>query len=233
MYYTIEESKNIIIDKLKETNPFSLIRFGEGEIRILSKRKHDNKFECVSKNKEWSVDEIKDNWLFQDLENCFLYDDKTYFCFIQDQGFYQNLNFVKSKFEHKKIHSITAFYTMFLNFYKTFPLYFNKYDSINFICNKNANFKKINLNIKNVWNKFDTFNSWKQIEYINEVIEEISKLNNSVFIFTTGFSTKLMIHRLHNLNKNNVYIDCGSIFDKIIYNKKTRSGHIRDHESIR
>lgn len=233
MYYTTEESKNIIFNKLKNVQPFSLVRYGEGEIRILSKRKHNNKFECVSKTKEWSVDEIQDSWFFKNLESSFLYEDETYFRCIQDQGYHKNLEYIQSIFIEKKIHTTTFFYTIFLNFYKIFPFYFNQYNSINFICNQKANLKDINLNIKNVWNKFDVFNSWKQINYMDKVVEEISKFNNSIFIFVTGFSTKLMIHRLHSLNKKNVYIDCGSIFDKILYNKKTRSGHINDHEYIR
>lgn len=233
MYYSIEESRNIIFNNLDKNKYFSVIRFNEGEIRILSKRKHDNKFECVCRTKEWCVNEIEDNWFFEDLTNTFLYENETYFKFVQDQGFHENLKYVESIFSNEKIHSVTSFYTIFLHFYKNFVSYFNKYESINFICNKNANLKNINLNIKNVWNKFDTFNSWKQTEYLNNTVQEILKFNNSIFLFTTGFSTKLMICKLHNLNKNNIYIDCGSIFDKILYNKKTRSGHIVDHEFIR
>jgi hypothetical protein len=54
-------------------------------------------------------------------------------------------------------------------------------------------------------------------------IENLMKINKNIFLFVTGFSTKLMIKELHELNSNNVYIDMGSILNTKLYNDRRRN----------
>jgi len=54
-------------------------------------------------------------------------------------------------------------------------------------------------------------------------IENLMKINKNIFLFVTGFSTKLMIKELHELNSNNVYIDMGSILNIKLYNDRRRN----------
>lgn len=225
-YFSEQEQKTLLIDKLKNKECFSLNRFGEGEIRILSRRKHNNKFECILTPKTWSVDEETDKWFFEHLEKAYDYEHPTYLKLFQDKGYNKNLNFIDIKYKNYKKLTTSSFYKIFKNFYlDLLPLIIN-YENINFVCNKKANIKNLKIDIKNVWNNFDEYNSWKQQEYMNKVINDISKLKNNVILFSTGFSTKLMIYELHKINNNNVYLDCGSIFDYLLLNKKTRTSNI-------
>jgi ribosomal protein L6P/L9E len=225
-YYTHIEMKNILFDKLKNKQYFSLIRFGEGEIRILSRRKHDNKYECVLKNKEWSIDENKDSWFFKSLDETFYYEESNYIKIFQDKGFKKNLEFIHNHYPNKKM-GTSIFYEIFLNFYSDIFPFLKKYDAINIVCNKKANYKNLKLDINHAWNEFDLTNSWKQQKYIHLVTDQISALNNNVILFTTGFSSKLLICKLHKLNPSNVYLDCGSIFDFIMFNEISRKSNIK------
>jgi len=215
-----------INDLLNNKKHFSLNRFGEGELRLLSGRRHEGEFKSV--NEEWFIDEKTDQWFLEKLKAAMLYESPNYIkAFNTHQQ--NNRNYYTSIEQFKNIKTFftgsfyewigsnqSYFYSYILNLLK-------QYEGINLICSKVANIKNTKINFNNCWNQFKTFNSWKQTDYINKTIDEINKYKNNVFLFTTGFSTKLMIKELHQLNPNNVYIDMGSTLNTKLYNQRRKN----------
>lgn len=206
---------------LKTKQHFSLNRFGEGELRLLSGRKHAGEFKSV--NQEWSIDEKLDQWFIKKLKEALIYESLNYIkAFNTHQQNNRNYYETIDQFKNIKTFFTASFYEWIgpnqSYFYSYILDLFKQYAGINLICSKVANIKNTKINFNNCWNEFKTFNSWKQTDYINKTVEEISKLNNNVFLFCTGFSTKLMIRQLHELNPNNIYIDMGSSLNTKLYN---------------
>ena len=78
---------------------------------------------------------------------------------------------------------------------------------------------------KNVWKFKDTV--------MKHIKENIVDNESKVFLFSAGMASNVFIHDLWNYNKNNTYIDVGSVFDPYVgrftrqYHKKVYERHIR------
>lgn len=57
-----------------------------------------------------------------------------------------------------------------------------------------------------------------------------TQFNNAVFLFAAGPLSGILIHELWSINPSNIYIDIGSSFDPIIFNRKSRCYHTLEHE---
>ena len=69
-------------------------------------------------------------------------------------------------------------------------------------------------------------NCWDSYEsYLQQIKEHITD-EYKVFLFSAGMAANVFVHDLWEYNKNNSYIDIGSIFDPYV-GKKTRSYHSR------
>ena len=68
----VDTINNLLTNKMH----FSLNRFGEGELRLLSGRRHEGEFKSV--NEEWFIDEKTDQWFVEKLKSAMLYDDVNY-----------------------------------------------------------------------------------------------------------------------------------------------------------
>ena len=226
-YHYSDDVFNVIItDLLKGKKHFSLNRFGEGELRLLSGRRHEGEFKSI--NNEWFIEEKTDQWFVDKLKDAMLYENPTYIkAFNTHQQNNRDYYLSIDQFKNNKTFFTASFYEWVgknqVNLYSSIIDLFKQYDGINLICSKLANIKNIKINFNNCWNEFKTFNSWKQTEYMDKVVQKISKMNNNIFLFVTGFSTKLMIKELHTLNPNNVYIDMGSALNGKIYNDRRRN----------
>jgi len=92
----------------------------------------------------------------------------------------------------------------------------------------NNRHKALNKHIR-VWEFVEVpmINAWTFYpKLLPSVLHLAMKNENVVFLFMAGMTTNVLIDKCYKANKNNTYLDCGSVFD-IYLGKKTRSYHDR------
>jgi hypothetical protein len=70
----------------------------------------------------------------------------------------------------------------------------------------------------------DCIRYWNEYgdDYINQLIEYVSHIENKTFFISAGPISEIIIHNLYNINPNNQYIDVGSSLDEFIHGRITR-----------
>jgi hypothetical protein len=219
---------NFVLDRLKHSNPFSIIRFGEGESRIVISEQNLNRKE-LSYNPSIESDSIYRKELLDsakvDLPNYFIgIQSYTYKPGEKDRPFNEFTE------QRRKIYELGKFsyekYTcsrIFCNFPEKCVTELlpemNKHECY-FVGNKSANTKIFNL--KNKWS-ISPKDAWKHDRNLYTLLEEeVKNINNSVFIITGGFFANILISKLAKVNNNNYYINVGSVFDPLLYGSFTR-----------
>jgi hypothetical protein len=85
------------------------------------------------------------------------------------------------------------------------------------ICNKNSNVLNLKLNVIKT---FYIGSSWyNEDNLLNEIVEYATNIENKIFLFAAGPFSKIAIFDCYETNKNNTYLDVGSIFNKILLNE--------------
>ena len=217
--------------RFEKNQPFSLVRYGDGEFHTL---KNAN-FNCQNwqiKNNDKS--KLKFN---EDLASALQPNNSSYFigipcgCNESRDNFRQ---FFFSTYDYK-IEQLT-FATIFNN--AMYPRFQNeilpiiKEYSVVLISNENTNFERFlsyGFNVKQ-WVQIPTFNAWKKTEHIYEEIEQFierEKPTNHIFLFSAGPVSKIIIHRLHTkyADLQNFYLDMGSTLDPYYGFKPSRNYH--------
>ena len=230
MFYENQKQREVLNNKLSNKENFALVRFGEGETRVIMSQGTGGYLRCIAKNpiREWEYNPKQDKYLYDELKKSFLYKEENYLKAAIKDGKNEHINFVNKSIGDENLFSTSFFYSdeYYNDFSEKYISYFEKYDSINFLCSNGANLENLNINFKKVYNNFDISNAWKQTEYTDSVIKEIKETKNCVYIFAVGFNSKIMIKKLFELNKENVYYDLGANLDLNIYGRKTRGRHM-------
>jgi hypothetical protein len=229
LFYSLKQF-DFFIKRLKENNPFSIVRFGEGESRIVISEQILNRTE-LSYNPEIEFDSIYRN----DLLNSAKINLSNYFIGIQSYTYKpgeKNRPLDEFTEQRRKVYELGNFpyerYTcsrIFCNFpekcvNELLPE-LNKYNSY-FVGNKNADVKILNK-LQERWD-IQPKDAWKHNQNLYNLLEEKIKLiNNCVFLITGGFFANILISKLAKTNNNNFYLNVGSVFDPFLYKKTTRS----------
>lgn len=229
----IEYSKHqfdFFADKLKNNEPFSIVRFGEGESRIVLKEQTLNRTE-LSYNPELE----KDKEYVIELENAAKINHKNYFVGIQsytykpkeknrpENEFIIQRNYVKS-LGNLLLEQYTCS-RIFCNFYKEcqtilLPLIKETKRDIYYVSCVGSFPEKLHINVKKIW-KINQKDAWKTNRSLYEEIkQEINNNRNSLLICSAGFFGNILISKLNH--DNNILINIGSVYDPIILGKKTR-----------
>jgi len=68
-------------------------------------------------------------------------------------------------------------------------------------------------------------NSWhiQYDEILLSLLEYIDNKKGELFLFSAGPFADILVHKAWLKNKNNIYIDVGSIFDPFVFKKDTRN----------
>ncbi len=228
LQYSTQEF-NFFINKLKNNEPFSLVRFGEGESRILLKEQNLQRTEL-------SFDPIKEAnaEYVTELETAAKINHKNYYVGIQSYTFKPaEKNRPENEFivQRNKVISIGNLsreqYTcsrVFCNHYNRCIkdlLLLLKHKDVYVVCSENANLNSLGLtNIKHVW-KISKKDAWKTDRNLYPIIvDKINSTKKSVLLCCAGFFGNILISKLdHNENFN---INVGSVYDPLIFNRITR-----------
>lgn len=226
-----KEQFDFFADKLKNNQPFSIVRFGEGESRIVLKEQTLNR-------RELSYNPIteKDTEYVKELENAAKINHKNYFVGIQsytykpgeknrpENEFIIQRNYVKS-LGNLPLEQYTCS-RIFCNFYKEcqtilLSLIKETKRDIYYVSCIGSFPEKLGINIKKLW-KINQKDAWKTNRNLYEEIKnEINKNVNSLLICSAGFFGNILISKLNH--DNNILINIGSVYDPIILGKNTRS----------
>lgn len=216
-----------ILEKIKKGENFSLARTGDGELSIIS-----NKFIDLTskKNGEFKFDpnDETDEFYRAELIKSHRYSHDEYYMGISCPccEAKHKVEWMRSTVGTKKLTWANLFVNGNYNFFleKYIPE-LQKRQTV-MVCNRKSNIDLLPFKVKKTF--FVGTNSYKE-DY--EVLGEIKKYiadedaRDHVFILCAGPLSNILAYRLFDFNKNNTYIDCGSVFDPLMGLGKTRGYH--------
>lgn len=225
-----KEQFDFFLNKLKNNEPFSIVRFGEGESRIVLKEQKLNR-------RELSYDPLieKDREYVKDLENVAKIDHENYYVGIQsytykpgekDRPFDEFIiqrNYVKS-LGNLPLERYTCS-RIFCNFYKKcetelLPIVKKLNRDVYYVSCISSFPEKLGLNIKKSW-KINQKDAWKvNTNLYDQIKQEIDNNKNALLICSAGFFGNILISKLKH--DDNILINIGSVYDPIILGRKTR-----------
>lgn len=215
-----------IINKLKNEENFSFIRFSDGELFIIQNKElilnssgtyvdgvlcgpayapEDHKFFLPEKHK-----------YFRDkLEESLAFHKKNYFvgisckCCVGER----NCNYMKSIYG--KEDEYLTWSNLFVN--SNYPLFVKNFlpslknKKIVFICNKKADLSKMPINVVKDF-RIGTNAMIEQFDLYKDILSYIEKENikNHIFLFSASSLTNITVYELFKKYDNNTYIDIGT-----------------------
>ncbi len=212
-------------NKLRNKEPFSFARYGDGEMMIMNNRFIDILNKC---NGEFRFDpnnpaEQKHR---QALVNAFTHQSENYYIGIACPCCVGMNNFnVMRESSRQKEDNLTWANLLVNNNYNYFlkqvvPL-FSRYD-VHIVCNEKANLAKLPFadSIKKEYRIGS--DAWK-----GEVIQVDESLSGALFLLAAGPYSKILCHQMWEKNKNNTYLDIGSTLDPLLFGENgfTRGYH--------
>jgi len=216
-----------IFEKIKKGQNFALTRTGDGELSIMANRFID----ITSKaNGEFRFDpnDKTDTFYRKELIKSYKYDHKEYYVGISCPCCEKNFK-VQWMRENAGTKNIT-WANLFVNgnydyFIENFIPEFKKRDIV-MICNKKSKIENLPFKVSKSF--FVGTNCYKEdykvVEEIKQYILE-NKIKNNIFILCAGPLSNMLAYKLFDDNKENTYLDCGSVFDPMMGLGQTRGYH--------
>lgn len=228
-----KNSFEIIFNKLKKGNPFSFVRFGDGDHILMYKSSigqiigGGNRF-LITEELQKEIIECynieNENFLIGTMLNDFSnYQMKKTNCKINHSN-------LPKLIERKEMLAMSCLFEMFLNDINRFIEFSQelKKTSTMFVCNYNhENISKVYGNIK-IFIKIPITNCYSNIEdWYKRILENINKVDK--IILSAGFAGRVIVKRLWKLNIKKIVLDFGSLSDVFIFHtdiRKTIKGRI-------
>jgi|TARA_Y100000310_G_scaffold3696_1_gene4571 hypothetical protein len=223
-----------LISMLKKNEKYAFVRFGDGEGRILLGKR--------ARRRRDSATWIHSNGNYEDekfklaLMKSIRFSDKNYFVGLRRKC-------CSSKFHHwigDKIIKMTTVPKEQLTFACIFQST-NWHESLNrfmpettnkesyLICNEYGRLedKSSFFNKTFLVPKVDAHLEWEDTYLKIKKYIETNKVTNAVFLFATGPGSAPIIHNLWKINKENFFIDIGSILDRHLFKHAKNRGRSR------
>ena len=199
----------LIIEDLKNKKPFAFSRWGDGEWLNIKKHPGEN---CDG-NKYYH--DLGDN-LRQIVEV-----KQDYY--MGAQSYKNNANVLRSdyhKYPHQEWINADVFHKASMRVVLGEFVDILKKEKVFYIGNNDL--KKLNFidNFLSIPQK----NVWKFKDRVMELIKDNVTKDHKIFLFSAGMAANVFIHELWEYDKNNTYIDVGSVFDPYV-DKFTRGYH--------
>ncbi len=217
---------DLFMDRIKSGENFAITRWGDGELKIIN----GEYINLLNKgNGEFIFDDKNEAHKFysDELRKAYTHVDDNYYvgiacrCCIGDKGFIGMKESSKQPEEHLTWANLFVNGNYRFTHTKLVPILQEK--KVVMVYNQRGNLDKIPFPIEhsftvgtNAW--IDDYNLIDDIiEYINE-----NEIKDRVFLIAAGQLANIMFHKLCLNNKENTYIDIGSVFDKELSLKLTR-----------
>ncbi|KYK22660.1 hypothetical protein AYK24_00100 [Thermoplasmatales archaeon SG8-52-4] len=222
---------NKFTNKIVTGEHFSLVRFFDGEWYILSDQYIDITEKC---NGEWRYDPTNEADVMRRsaLIDSLRYKDPTYYvgvmtdCACLHKKKHGGFQLMKDMAGQDDDHLTFASLFMNYNYYaivlpRLIPTLYEKEKVL--VINQKANAKGIPRTEKII--RVGT-NAWIQdIDLAKEIAEYAATVNGKYFLMAAGPLANIIIHKCHQENKNNTYINIGSMLDPMMFDEPTRWYH--------
>lgn len=214
------------LDKIKRNEHFSLSRWGDGELMILEGQSIDLR---NVKNGEFRYDSKLNQYkrVRDILKESFTYNSPNYFVGIACPCCVGKEKFLYMKETSKQNEDNLTWANIFVNSnYKTFlENFFEEFKrhEVAMVVNHQAKPENLTFNISEVY--FVGTDAWYEDYNLIEKIKQDIKINSikdRIYLIAAGPLANLMTYELWKENKNNTYIDIGSVFDTQMGMKATR-----------
>ena len=229
-YGDFELFKNKIINNI----PFTLARYGDGELSIL-KKQNINLLNKLNGEFKYDNQEQKDIEAQQLLTESFTYQNNNYYVGIicpccGGQTIFHEMVQLSQQQETQLTWAnifVNANYDKFIN--EITPL-FNNYKVIT-VSHKQSDITKLPFK---VWKSYKIGqNAWcSDYAILKEIQQDIQDKENIMCLFMAGPLANILCYKLNQINDKNFYLDIGSVFDNIIGLGKTR-GYLRGMPTLK
>lgn len=189
--------KQLLIDK----TPHAILRYGDGEKNIF------NRENCNRKG--FKYDSEKDEEFRQQLLDSYNFRSPNYY--VADNNLVSACLFVNQNYER---------------FLKEYTPLLNLFDVI-YVGNETSNINNLPFKVSKFFPITDE--AWKNFPRLHfYVLQELINYDKpSIILIAGGPYSNVLIHRLWRRNKNHIYINIGSVYDPLVYEKNTRKYHER------
>lgn len=195
---------------LRTKTPFSITRFGDGEMKIL-----EGKYINVMNKNEFLYDGCPD--IRRDLINSFTYNAQNYYVGIACRCCVGDHNFKRMKVSTGLPDSKLTWANIFVNsnfkyFKSNIVPIFNEYEHITMVSPHTVDNLPFKVNKHypigpNAWT-----NNTDVLEKIKTLIQT-KQLKNQLFLFCAGPYANILCHKLYKQFPENTFIDLGSVFN--------------------
>lgn len=221
---------DFFLNKIKNNNHFSLSRWGDGELMILEGKHIDLR---NVKNGEFRYDPNLNEYseVRNKLIDSYKYKDENYYvgiackCCVGEDKF-QYMKKLSGQDEENLTWANIFVNSNYNGFIRNYVEIFKKKDII-MIVNNQANTSKLSFNVENIY--YVGTDAWyKNYDLIQKIMMDIGEYNivDKIFLIAAGPLSNIMTAELWKYNKNNTYIDIGSVFDVQMGMKPTRGYHM-------
>lgn len=229
------EDLEIFFEKLQKEN-ISFSRFGDGEMMIIKKQKIDllNKDNgefryCPDEPMYIEPRRLLHKALTKKMENYYV--SISCPCCVGEKKHLQMLK--ESSQDEGKVTWANLFVNSNYYFFMSNMFRYLKNKEVYLISNKKSDINKFPLKI--VKHYPVSKDSWlNDLSLIDEIKSNINdkQIKNSCFLFCAGPLSNIACCELFEYNKDNTYLDCGSVFDDILGLGKTR-GYLRGAPTLK
>jgi hypothetical protein len=206
---------NLFIKKMSERTPVALIRPADGEYHVLQNTTLTN----------------IDNWTFKangklskDLNDSIQLASKTN-CYIGIPCGTCNIEMARWYVNHFNLHpAYTTFANIFVNKNWNAWVNFLKVDRIPFIFIGPGNLPNTFLVQKYINTPLYLVNTWDTdgSKFLNYILSEVKNYKNTIFLFSCGPISKIVIAHAWNEHPQNIYLDIGSSLDLFVKGSSNR-----------
>ena len=207
-----------------QTN-FAFVRFGDGELGVI-----DGK-DQIRPEWKWLSCENRYKILREELIQSLQQTHLNYYIGIEpgmaDIVGHDRLQYYYNLSGQNEKHILTA--NLFVNqnyliFRKDVIPLFNKY-TVFAVCQENSNIENLPFPIERHF--FCHENAWEVDYYLKyQLTKHAIKHKGCLYLFMAGPFSNILIHNLHKVNQENIYLDIGSPLDPFLFNENTR-GYLR------
>lgn len=208
--------------KIRKREPFALIKCGDGEIIATIETEEKDYFTDVEHGIVFNPENPIDKMISAQLYIALTYADDNYYIGIPSKEKWREKIKPILRQDEDHLTKNDIYGLQIFEFLDKFEQIVKSGIKINWLCNE--------LVEKNPPEFVDKFfyikdNAWR-IQYkevIIDLLRYVDDKKEELFLFSAGIFSEVLIYYCWNLNKNNMYMDIGSVFDPFAFDKCTRN----------
>ena len=208
---------------ISSQNNFAYARYADGEVALMkgnsvgqgSQAYHVDNWQAPNKITKAGTE------LLESLSHT---EDNYYYAISSNTDWVNDHDFLK---KHIKNQNNITFANLWINanYAKMKAFYQGLKKEVYLICNEKAKKESFPFPVVEIFPfPNNCVEYWEEYgeDYISQLIEYASQIQNKTFFVSCGPVSEIIIHRLYQANPNNQYVDVGSSIDEFVHGYKTR-----------